>query len=203
MPAMYSLASWGSTQAASGLILIYTRTMRPGEYVKVGGSEGTVTEIGLFATRIDTGMGEQVVLPNALVLSNTTRNFSRNADGGGFMVHTGVTISYATPWRQVHAMLLEAASRTPGILQTPPPRVIQTALSDFYVEYRLIAQGQSNVPGHRAETMSALNASVQDVFNEYGVQIMSPHYRSDPELPQVVAKAKWYEAPAKKPPAGN
>ncbi len=64
-------------QAASGLILMYSRTLRAGEFVRIADTEGTVTELGLFATRLRSGLGEEIVLPNALVLSNTTRNFSR------------------------------------------------------------------------------------------------------------------------------
>ena len=111
---------------------------------------------------------------------------------GQFVLHTAVTIGYATPWRQVHAMLLEAARRTPGVLQTPAPYVVQTALSDFYVEYRLCAQGSRAAPRLRAQALSQLHAHIQDVFNENGVQIMSPHYLGDPASPQVVPAGPWF-----------
>ena len=58
--------------------------------------------------------------------------------------------------------------------------MFQTALSDFYVEYRLVCQAVPSEPRPRAEVLSALHANVQDVFNEHGVQIMSPHYLGDP-----------------------
>jgi hypothetical protein len=51
--------------------------------------------------------------------------------------------------------------------------------------------------------MSELHANIQDVFNEHGVQIMSPHYLGDPAEAKVVPPAKWYPAPAKPPPAGT
>jgi small-conductance mechanosensitive channel len=118
---------------------------------------------------------------------------------GHFVVHTGVTIGYATPWRQVHAMLLEAARRTAGVAQTPQPYVLQTALSDFYVEYRLCAQIDKSAPARRAEALNQLHGNIQDVFNEYGVQIMSPHYRADTPLPQVVPPEHWWPAPSERP----
>ncbi len=186
-------------QAASGMILMYSRTLRAGEYVKVADAEGTVAELGLFATRIQTGTGEELILPNAYIVANTTRNFSRTALGRGFVVQVTATIGYSTPWRQVHAMLLEAARRTKGILDDPPPYVIQSALSDFYVEYKLVAHAGPEAPAQRALAIGELNANIQDVFNEYGVQIMSPHYLGDPEHPLVVPKERWFEAPAKKP----
>jgi small-conductance mechanosensitive channel len=186
-------------QAASGMILMYTRTLRPGEYVKVGDAEGTVATLGVFAVHLRTGAGDEVVLPNAFVVANLTRNYSRETPGNEFVVQVKTTIGYSTPWRQVHAMLLEAARRTKGILPEPKPYVIQEALSDFYVEYRLVALAGAEAPKERALTIGELNANVQDVFNENGVQIMSPHYFSDPEKPQVVPKARWFEPPAQKP----
>jgi small-conductance mechanosensitive channel len=151
----------------------------------------------MFATRLRTGRGEELILPNTIVLANTTRNYSRADAGRGFVLQVKVTIGYATPWRQVHAMLLEAARRTPDVVSDPAPFVIQAALSDFYVEYELVATATSEAPGQRARILSALNANVQDVFNEYGVQIMSPHYRGDPAQPQVVPKERWFEPPAR------
>ncbi len=61
------------------------------------------------------------------------------------------TIGYDAPWRQVHAMLIEAATRTPGILNKPAPKVFQTALADFYTEYRLVCHAAAESPLSRAE----------------------------------------------------
>ena len=44
---------------------------------------------------------------------------------------------------------------------------------------------------------SVLHANIQDVFNEYGVQIMSPQYFEDPAMPKIVPPEKWYAPPAK------
>lgn len=186
-------------QALSGFSLMYSRALRPGEYVKSGDTEGTVMTIGLFATKIHTGMGEEVSIPNAVMFSQPVRNYSRLVTGGQFVVHTTVTIGYATPWRQVHAMLLEAARRTPGVALTPPPYVLQTALSDFYVEYRLCAQIDKSAPARRAEALNQLHGNIQDVFNQYGVQIMSPHYMADTPTPQVVPQSGWWPSPAQPP----
>ncbi|QTD35889.1 mechanosensitive ion channel family protein [Pseudomonas fluorescens] len=186
-------------QAAAGLILTYTRTLRPGEFVRIGEYEGTVTELGMFTTSIRTGLGEVLTLPNSMITGTVTKNYSRTVQGAGYVVDTVVTIGYDTPWRQVEAMLLEAARRTPGVLQEPPAQVFQTALSDFYPEYRLVAQAIPSLPRPRAELLSMLHANIQDVFNEYGVQIMSPHYLGDPEQEKRVPKDNWFAAPAKEP----
>jgi len=186
-------------QLASGLILTYTRTFHNGEFVRIDQHEGTVMNLGAFTTRIRTGMGEELTISNSQVLGAVTRNYSRTVKGKGFIVDTTVTIGYDTPWRQVNAMMIEAARRTPGVLTDPPPQVFQVALSDFYPEYRLVCQAVPDQPRPRAEVISQLHANVQDVFNEHGVQIMSPHYLGDPAHAKVVPRERWYEAPARPP----
>lgn len=190
-------------QAASGLILTYTRTLRPGEYVRIGEHEGTVTEVGMFTTRIRTGLGEVLSIPNSMITGSVTKNYSRSVQGQGYVVDTVVTIGYDTPWRQVEAMLIEAARRTEGVLAEPRPQVFQTALSDYYPEYRLVAQAVPSQPRPRAVLLSALHAHIQDVFNEYGVQIMSPHYIADPQNAKWVPKDNWYAEPARREPPGD
>ncbi len=186
-------------QGTAGLVLTYTGALRIGEYVRIGEYEGTVVDMGLFTTRIRTGLGEELTLPNSMITSTVTKNYSRTVRGSGYVVDTVVTIGYDTPWRQVEAMLIEAAQRTPGILLEPPPRVFQTALSDYYPEYRLVAQAVPTEPRPRAEVLSTLHANIQDVFNTHGVQIMSPHYMTDPEEAKLVLNKDWYRAPAEPP----
>lgn len=183
-------------QAFSGLILMYTRTLHVGEYVRIADHEGTIVEITLYMTRLRTGMGEELSIPNSLVLSSVVRNYSRAVRGKGFLVDTTITIGYDAPWRQVEAMLLEAAQRTPGVLAEPRPEVFQTSLSDFYPAYRLSCQALSDQPRSRAQVLSRLHQNIQDVFNEHGVQIMSPHYVGDPQTPKVVPPAQWRPPPA-------
>lgn len=179
-------------QGVSGLIVTYSRTLHIGEYVRIGEVEGTVTEMGTFATRLRTGLGEELTLPNSMIVGAVTKNYSRTVKGAGYVVDTVLTIGYDTPWRQVHAMMIEGARRTEGVLSTPAPHVFQTALSDFYVEYRVVAQATATEPRPRAQVLNDLHANLQDVFNENGVQIMSPHYLTgDPAQAKIVLPEHW------------
>jgi small-conductance mechanosensitive channel len=187
-------ASGVVNQAVSGLMLMYTKALRPGEYVQVGDTEGTVTSVGFLTTRIETLRNVEVTLPNAYLVGNETRNLSRLAANGGIRVATAVTIGYDTPWRQVQAMLQMAAGRTAKVSQDPPPRVLQTALKDFYVEYTLIVATPR--PLDRFAVLNELHGHIQDVFNEFGVQIMSPNYEADPADKKFVPQDQWYTAPA-------
>jgi small-conductance mechanosensitive channel len=197
---MLSLGASGIVgQAAGGFILAFSRTLHSGEWVRIGDVEGAVVSVSVFSTKIRTFTDEEVSVPNTVVLTAITRNFSRPAASEASILETSVTIGYSAPWRQVHAMLLEAAARTPELEREPPPEVLQTSLSDFYVQYSLRVRLRNQL--RRPAVLSALNANIQDTFYEYGVQIMSPHYVFDPAAPVVVPKERWHESPAPMPPA--
>ena len=192
---MVSIGSSGVVnQAVSGLMLMYTRSFRPGEFVQVGETEGTVREIGFLTTRIETLRHEHVTIPNAVIVGNVTRNFSRLKELGGIRAPTKVTIGYDVPWRQVRGMLQLAADRTAGVVRDPPPRILQTALLDHAVEYTMLVCVAD--PTQRPLVLGELHGHILDVFNEYGVQIMSPVYEADPEAPKLVPRGEWFKAPA-------
>ncbi len=71
---------------------------------------------------------------------------------------------------------------------------MQRQLSDFYVEYTLIARLDDE--RLRIQTVSNLNSAIQDAFNEFGVQIMSPHYMIQPNTSVIVPREKWDAKPS-------
>ena len=177
-----SLGSTGIVaQAMSGLVVIYSRALSRGDCVRVGEVEGVVTEVHLLSTRVLTIQGEEVTIPNTVVLNGPVKNFGRASKGQGALVSARVSIGYDAPWRQVHALLLDAARETPGIRADPVPYVLQRALDDFYVQYELVAAVEK--PVDRPLVASALHARIQDGFNAAGLQIMSPHFALQPRKP--------------------
>jgi small-conductance mechanosensitive channel len=181
-------------QLMSGFMITYSRALRQGDFVRIGDIEGTVIHLGVLSTKVRTVRHEEVTIPNAVVVSQTTTDFSRLSEFGGVFTPTSVTIGYDAPWRQVHALLLLAAERTPGLRRAPKPEVVQEALEDFYVRYTLLVCLESQEL--RLYTLDTLHAHIQDLFNEHGVQIMSPNYVVDPAAPKVVPKKDWFAAPA-------
>lgn len=181
-------------QMMSGLVVVYSRMMKPGDMIKVGEVAGQVTELGFLSTKVRTPLGHEVTMPNAILVGTSVSNFSRFDPAVGPVIAAVVTIGYDTPWRQVHALLELAASRTEGIARSAKPEIIQTALSDFYVEYQLRCRIER--VEERVAVLSRLHAQIQDAFNEFGVQIMSPHFQRQPEQPVLVPPGKHAPAPA-------
>ncbi|NTX78889.1 mechanosensitive ion channel [Serratia proteamaculans] len=195
---MLTLGSAGlMNHAMSGLVLTYSRALRKGDFIKIGDNEGLVSEVGMLATKILTRESYIVTVPNAVVVSGKITNLSALNPGDGINLTTSVTIGYDTPWRQVHAMLELAANRTKGIDNRVRPLVRQLNLMDWYIAYELqvrLGAGES-VPSVKSE----LHSHIQDVFNEFNVQIMSPNFVLQPENAVMVARENWYAAPAAQP----
>jgi small-conductance mechanosensitive channel len=168
-----------------------------GHFVAVNGIEGVVSEVGTLAVKVVNMRNEEITVPHGVMTSVNVHNYSKLAGHQGTLVSTRITIGYDTPWRQVHALLVGAAGKTPGVRSAPEPFVYQRALSDFYVEYELFAH--IDRPLERVAIVSALHAAIQDEFNTYGVQIMSPNFYEQPAQPLVVPPVRWYEAPAHQP----
>jgi small-conductance mechanosensitive channel len=179
-------------QIMGGFMLTYARALRLGDFVRIGEIEGTVIHLGTLSTKIRTPWAEEVTVPNAVVVSQTTIDYSRFAED--VLTPTTVTIGYDAPWRQVESLLLTAAERTDGVRKDPKPRVFQMALEDFYVRYTLLVCLEQQ--HFKPQILNALHANIQDLFNEYGVQIMSPNYVLDPAAPKIVEKKKWFAPPA-------
>jgi small-conductance mechanosensitive channel len=190
--------SLGSTgiinQVISGLFVVYSKALKTGEWVRVNEIEGEVLEVGPLAAKVRTVEGQEVTIPNSVLVGTLTTNYTRLGYTDGMIASTTVTIGYDAPWRQVHALLLLAAERTTNIRKQPEPYVLQRHLSDFYPEYTLIVR--LGDPKLRVETLSKLHSNIQDAFNEFGVQIMSPHYMVQPERRVVIPRSKWHQSPS-------
>ena len=154
-------------------------------------------DMRMLVTHLRTPKNEEVIIPNSSILSAEVVNFSTMAKDRGLVLHTTVGIGYETPWRQVEAMLIEAATRTPGLMPDRAPFVHQKELGDFAVVYELNVF--SDTPDLALQLYTELRRNILDVFNEYGVQIMTPAYEGDPPEPKVVTQQNWYTPPAKAP----
>jgi Small-conductance mechanosensitive channel len=198
---MLTLGSAGvMNHAMSGLVLIYSRALRKGDVIRVSENEGKVSEIGMLATKIITRENYVVTVPNAVMVSGKITNLSAQQSDGSVNLTVGVTIGYDTPWRQVHAMLELAAKRSKGIDLSEPPLVRQLGLMDWYIAYELQVRLQPEQS--LAVARNELHSHIQDVFNEFNVQIMSPNFVMQPEGSVMVARENWYPAPAA-PPQGE
>jgi small-conductance mechanosensitive channel len=190
--------SLGSSAAVSnviaGYLITYRRVFRVGDRVKVGDIVGNVLSIRLQVTHMLSLKNEEITIPNSQILSGSVSNFSSLARKRGLILHTEVGIGYETPWRQVEAMLIQAAERTQGVLKEPGPYILIKRLGDFAIVYELNVYCDN--PQQIEQDYTNLHRNILDVFNEYNVQIMTPAYIADTPQAKLVPREQWYTAPA-------
>ena len=158
----------------AGLVITYMRPFKMGDRIKLNDTTGDIIEKTPLVTRIRTPKNEVVTVPNSFIMSSHTVNYSTSAREYGLIIHSEVSIGYDVPWRQVNQILIDAALNTPGVVDDPRPFVLETSLSDWYPVYQINAYIKE---AHKmAQIYSDLHQTIQDKFNEAGIEIMSPHY---------------------------
>ncbi|MBB6270090.1 small-conductance mechanosensitive channel [Pedobacter cryoconitis] len=189
------LISLGSSSAitniVAGLVITYMRPFRIGDRVKIGDVTGDVLEKTMLVTRIKTIKNEDITVPNSMVLSSSTINYSSHTkkESQGLIVHQTLTLGYDIPYKDIYDMLTRAALKTEYILEDPKPFVLQTSLDDFYISYQINAYTKE--ANKQAAIYSKMFENIQNEFNAAGIEIMSPHYRatrdgSAPAMPHAI-----------------
>ncbi len=175
------LFSLGSSTAISnmiaGLMITYMRPFKIGDRINIAEVTGDVVEKTILVTRVRTPKNEIITIPNSSVLSGNTINYTSEANEKGLIIHTTITIGYDVPWKDIHQALIDASLKTELILQEPKPFVLQTSLDDFYVSYQVNAYTKE--ASKQAQLYSNLHLNIQNVCNERGIEILSPHYRAE------------------------
>lgn len=172
------LISLGSSSAitniVAGLVITYMRPFKIGDRVKIAEVTGDIIEKTMLVTRIRTIKNEDVTVPNSMVLSSSTINYSSQAKPLGLIIHYEVTLGYDVPWKTAYASLINAALKTKHILPTPAPFVLQTKLNDFYVSYQINAYTEE--ANKQAVIYSSLLENIQDELSAANIALLSPNY---------------------------
>ena len=117
---------------AGGIMILTTQPYGIGDYVSIGGTEGTVDLIRLSSTKLVTIDNKQVTIPNSTVAAATVTNFNRL---GTRRLDLTFTASYDAPTEEVYAALREAMGRYPQILGNPAPEVHLTEYGASSISY--------------------------------------------------------------------
>ena len=180
----------------AGLVITFMRPFRVGDRIKLNDTMGDIIEKTPLVTRVKTPKNEIVTVPNSFVMSSMTTNYSSSAQEYGLIIHSDVTFGYEVPWQQVHQTLIQAALLTPYIEAEPRPFVLQTKLDDWYVVYQINAYTRN--PEKMALIYSELHQNIQDLFNEAGIEIMSPHFMGVRQADQVFMPDEYLHKKDKK-----
>lgn len=127
------LALQGSlSNFAAGVLMIIFKPLKVGEVVDAGGVLGTVREIGIFTTMIDTLDNKRAIVPNAKLTSDTIVNHSVNQTRRVDLV---AGISYGDDIDKARAAIQSALKAVPGILASPAPDIVVQEMADSSVNF--------------------------------------------------------------------
>lgn len=117
---------------AGGLQLLASAPFKPGDFVDAGGCSGTVTEVGLFYTKLDSPDNKLVQLPNSTIVSANIINYSARPNR---RVDIKTSASYDAPIGAVKETLLRLAGEHPLVLADPAPEVRVDGYGDNAIQY--------------------------------------------------------------------
>jgi small-conductance mechanosensitive channel len=122
---------------ASGLILLFERTIHVGDTIEAGGIEGTVSRIGIRSSVVHTEQGAEVIVPNAQLAAERVTNWTLSNRRRRIELPVGV--SYSADPGKVMEMLETVAQAHPRVLRQPVPRVFFTGFGDSSINFELRA----------------------------------------------------------------
>ena len=154
----------------SGIILLAERPIKAGDWISVGGSEGTVKKISVRSTEIETFDRATVIMPNADFISGSVKNFMYGNTIGRFILNIGV--GYDSDPNQVKEILLECAKNHPLVLAYPESYVVFSDFGASSLDFEL--RGYLADCGNGLTVRSDLRFALFQRLKEEGIEIPFP-----------------------------
>ncbi len=158
----------------SGLILLFERPVRTGDWVVVGDIQGFVRKISIRSTQIETFDRADIIVPNSELISNKVSNLMLRDHWGRIIIPVGV--AYGSDVEKVIEILLKVAHEHEGVLidqpGVAPPKALFIRFGDSALEFELrcfIRQINKIF-----DSTSAMNIAIDKAFREAGITIPFP-----------------------------
>jgi small-conductance mechanosensitive channel len=181
----------------SGLILLFERPVRVGDYIEIGGKWVEVKRIGIRSTNVYTFDKTDMIIPNADLITNQVINWTLSSRLARIIINVGV--AYGSDVELVMKKLLECAEANEQVSGSPPPRVLFLSFGSVSLEFELWVYVQD--AGARLAVRSELHQEIDRAFREAGIEIAFPqldlHLRSVDEGAVVKVRGNGEETPTK------
>ena len=183
---------------ASGLILLFERSIKVGDVVQVNGVWGTIKNLGLRATVVQTFDRSEMIVPNSDLVASTVTNWTLSDRQTRVIIPVGV--AYGSDVKLVTSILLQIAQESQYVMTTPEPTVLfmNFGSSSLDFELRVFVSDLDNMLKVRNE----INREIDRQFRENNVEIPFPqndvHIRTMDDNFKTAVKQIISESPAAK-----
>ena len=151
-----------------GFTLLYTHPFHSGDYVDIGADSGTVVEIGMSYTKLQTPDNKVISIPNATVVGSQVVNYSVSETR---RVEIPITASYDAPVQKVLDALVVAGT-IDNVLLDPAPMAVVMEYGESAISYQLRVWVKN---ADYWDVKFTLNQRVKQIFDEHGIQMTYPH----------------------------
>ncbi len=165
-----SMAVQGILQSlAGGMILLGSRPFEVGDVVEADGITGTVKDIHMMSTFVESFDGKSIYIPNSKLYTSTIVNYTRK---GQRRVEMKLSASYDAPPALVRQAIMEAVNATPGVLGEPAPRVLTENYADSAIEYTLWVWCNA---GDFVDVKYGISEKLYETYANHDVEMTYPH----------------------------
>ncbi len=172
-----------------GLMLLFGRSVHPGDHIQIDDVHGRVTRIDIRSTVVQTNEDSTIFLPNADLILKKIVNWTHKDPRGRVEVVVGV--AYGSDTALTKYLLMQCALSNPDVLAEPPPYVLFNDFGDnaliFHLRFWIM-----NVVLSKDMVRSEIRYEIERVFKEHGIELAYPqldiHIRSVEGLKQLFKK---------------
>ena len=155
---------------ASGLVLLFERSVQVGDFIEVNGHQGTVERVSARSIVLRTLDRVSIIVPNSSLLADEVVNWTH--EGSVSRVHIPLGVAYGSDTNKVKKLLLAAAEANPNVLNYPPTQVFFTDFGDSSLNFQLLVW--ISEPSRQASIKSELYFSIEASFRENAIEIPFP-----------------------------
>ena len=155
---------------ASGIVLLFERSIQVGDFIQVGEHLGVVEEVRTRSIVLKTLDRISIIVPNSRFLSEEVINWNHRRSVT--RIHLPIGVEYGSDVKKVKAALLQAASEHLEVLRNPPSQVFFTEFGDSSLNFELLVW--TSDPSRQAPLKSDIYFRIEEIFREQHISIPFP-----------------------------
>ena len=155
----------------SGLILLWERSIRVGDWVVVGGEQGFVSKINARSTEIETFERATLIVPNSTLVTTSVKNWLR-ADRVQRLV-IGLNVEFDSDTEKVRELMIASAKAQEAVLTIPAPLALFSEIADWSLKFQLICFVDDGLMTERVR--SEINFDLYRKLEEAGIRLARPY----------------------------